>query len=91
MKTFQQFLEKKDIEKKSWSKEEAKAIGNKIGIDWDKFDVTEFQMGLVVEKEHDTDDKKTDLASSEEDLGKIAFAHLKELKNYYTKLKKAEG
>ena len=91
MKTFQQFLEKRDVVKKSWSEEEAKAIGDKIGINWDKCDIDEFRMGLAVEKEHDTNDKKTDIASGEKDLGKIAFAHIKELKNYYTKLKKVEG
>jgi len=90
MKTFQQFLEGKDVKKKSWTKEEAKKIGDKIGIDWDKIDLEQFRMGLAVETEHDTNDSKTDVAKSEEQIGKIALAHLKELKDYYTKLDKME-
>ena len=91
MKTYIQFLEGQDVKKTSWTKEEAKKVGDNIGINWDKYDLDEFVMGLKVEKEHDTDDSKTDVASSAKDLGKIAFAHMKELKNYYTKLKKMEG
>ena len=91
MKTFINFLEAKDVKKKSWTKKEAKKIGDKIGIDWDKYSLEEFRMGLSVETEHDTNNKKTDVASTEEEIGKIAFAHLQELDDYYTKLKKMEG
>jgi len=90
MKTFEQFLESKDVIKKTWTKKEAKAIGDKIGIDWEKYDIEEFRMGLAVEKEHDTSDPKTDVASNIIDLGKIAYAHLKEIKDYYTRLNKME-
>jgi len=98
MKSFMEYLlfEKKDIKTdsgskiKSISKDKAKEIGDKIGVDWKKCDLEEFRMGLEVEQEHDTKSKKTDVASSLEQVGKIALAHLKELKNYYTKLKKME-
>ena len=85
-----QYMENQDVKKTSWTTKEAKAIGDKIGIDWEKYDIEEFRQGLAVEKEHDTDDPRTDVASSEEEIGKIAFAHLQELKDYYTRLIKME-
>ena len=88
MKTFHEFQLN---EAKSISKEKAKEIGDKIGIDWKKYDLEEFRMGMEVEQEHDTDDPKTDVAKNLVDIGKIAFAHLKELPDYYTKLKDMEG
>lgn len=90
MITFKQFIENQDVKKTSWTKKEAKIIGDEIGIDWDKYDLEEFRLGLAVEKEHDTDDPKTDVAKSEVDLGKITLAHLDEIKDYYTRLLKME-
>lgn len=90
MKTFIQFVEGQDVKKTSWTRKEAKKIGDEIGIDWNNYDIEEFRQGLAVEKEHDTDNPKTDVAESEIDLGKIALAHLEELKDYYTRLKAME-
>jgi hypothetical protein len=36
----------------AFSKEEAKKIGDRLGIDWSKIDLGQFQMGLEVEMEH---------------------------------------
>lgn len=74
------------------SKKVAKEVGDKIGIDWKKIDLEQFHMGMNVEMEHGTKlGKKTNVTKN--DLiktGKIALAHLLELPNYYTRLKKIE-
>lgn len=38
--------------KKVFTTEQAKDIGEKLGIDWSKFDIEQFRMGLDVEVEH---------------------------------------
>ncbi|MFW5794556.1 MAG: DUF5661 family protein [Bacillota bacterium] len=90
MKTFKNYFNETSVNKKSFTKEEAKKIGDKIGIDWNKFDLEQFRLGLGVELEHDTNDKKTNVANSEVEVGKIALAHLEEIPDYYTRLKKME-
>ena len=71
--------------------EKAKEIGAKIGIDWNKFDLDQFQMGLEVELEHGSNDPETNVTNSDPILtGKIAWAHLKEIPDYYTRLEKME-
>lgn len=75
----------------AFSKEEAKKIGDKLGIDWSKIDLEQFQMGLDVEMEHGARDPRTNVTNSDPILtGKIAWAHLNELSDYYTRLKKME-
>lgn len=67
----------------------AREIGTKIGIDWTSalFDAEQFQLGLVVELEHGAHDPETDVTHDDPLLtGKIAWAHLKELPDYYTRL-----
>ena len=74
--------------------EEARRIGEEIGIDWltSPFDVEQFRMGLDVEMEHGSRDPDTDATRNDEILtGKIAWAHLKELPDYYTRLAVMEG
>ena len=69
--------------------EEARAIGQRIGIDWSVGDVDleQFRMGLAVELEHGTQDPSTDVTHDDETItGKIALAHLKEIGDYYTRL-----
>lgn len=68
---------------------EAKRIGEEIGIDWttSPFDVEQFRKGLEVELEHGAHDPETDVTRDDPILtGKIAWAHLKELPDYYTRL-----
>jgi hypothetical protein len=78
--------------KKSFSSGEAKQIGDILGIQWDKFDVEQFMMGLNVELEHGRIDPDTDVTHDEPILtGKIALAHLKEIPDYYTRLAAMEG
>jgi hypothetical protein len=76
---------------KSFSADEAKQIGEQLGIDWTNFDVEQFRMGLDVELEHGTVDPHTNVTNNDPLLtGKIALAHLNEFADYYTRLDKLE-
>lgn len=75
--------------KRKFTQHQAKEIGDKLKVDWDKVDLEQFRMGLEVETEHD-DGSETDVVDNDLTLGKIALAHLKELPDYYTRLKKVE-
>lgn len=77
--------------KKRFTAEEAKNIGEKLGLDWSKFDVEQFRMGMDVELEHGTHDPETNVTDDDPlTTGKIALAHLKEFPDYYTRLEKME-
>jgi hypothetical protein len=41
---------------KQFSPDEAKRIGDSLGLDWDQVDLEQFRMGLLVELEHGTRD-----------------------------------
>lgn len=72
--------------KKEFSTEEARKIGEKIGVDFEKFDLEQFRMGLAVELEHGSHDPETNVTNDDPMLtGKIAWAHLKEIPDYYTR------
>ena len=76
-----------------FSEEEARSIGEKIGIDWDSapFDVEQFRMGMDVELEHGLHDLLTNVTDSDPLVtGKIALAHLNEFPDYYTRLARME-
>lgn len=76
---------------KHFTTEEAKRIGGALGIDWSEFDVEQFRMGMDVELEHGKRDPNTDVTGDDPMItGKIALAHLNELPDYYTRLKKME-
>jgi hypothetical protein len=78
--------------KKRFNRREARAIGGRLGIDWDKVKFNEFQRGLAVELEHGSRDPQTDVTRNDPQLtGKIAWAHLKEVPDYYTRLDKLEA
>jgi len=78
--------------KKVFTTEQAKEIGEKLGIDWKKFDIEQFRMGLDVELEHGLVDPSTNVTSDDPFLtGKIALAHLNEYPDYYTRLYKMEA
>ncbi|MCL5970286.1 MAG: hypothetical protein M1450_02155 [Patescibacteria group bacterium] len=77
--------------KKVFTTEQAKEIGEKLGIKWDKYDVEQFRMGLDVELEHGTVDPDTNVTDDDPVLtGKIALAHLNEFPDYYTRLYQME-
>jgi hypothetical protein len=76
---------------KKYNSEDAKRIGDQLSIKWDKFNVEQFRMGLMVELEHGTVDSHTNVTNDDDILtGKIALAHLNELPNYYTLLSEME-
>jgi len=76
---------------KHFTAEEAKAIGEKLGIDWSKFDVEQFRMGMDVELEHGKIDPETNVTNDDPLLtGKIALAHLNEFPDYYDRLYEME-
>ena len=73
--------------------EEARGIGEEIGIDWSAapFEVEEFRTGLGVELEHGAHDPATDVTGDDPTVtGKIALAHLNEFPDYYTRLEAME-
>ena len=71
---------------------QAKAIGEQLGISWDKFEVAQFRAGMGVELEHGTFDPKTDVTNDDPlKTAKIALAHLTEFPDYYTRLAKMEA
>ena len=77
--------------KKVFTAEQAKEVGEKLGIKWDKYDVEQFRMGLDVELEHGTVDPNTNVTDDDPVLtGKITLAHLNEFPDYYTRLYKME-
>lgn len=77
--------------KKHFTTEQAREIGDKLDIDWGRFDVEQFRMGLDVELEHGLHDPATDVTGNDPILtGKIALAHLNEFADYYTRLEKME-
>lgn len=77
--------------KKRFSAAEAKRIGEGLGIDWSRFDIEQYRMGLDVELEHGTVDPHTNVTDDDPIMtGKIALAHLNEFADYYTRLNKME-
>lgn len=77
--------------KRQFTLDEARQIGSDIGIIWQNIDLEQFRMGLSVELEHGSHDSETNVINDDPKLaGKIAWAHLKEIPDYYTRLLKME-
>ena len=71
--------------------EQAKAIGEQLGIRWDTFGPEQFRAGLAVELEHGTVNPTANVTNDDPLMtGKIAWAHLSEFPDYYTRLAKME-
>jgi hypothetical protein len=69
--------------------EEARAAGERIGIDWatSRFDAEQFRMGMDVELEHGKQDLETNVTDDDVSVtAKIARAHLNEFPDYYSRL-----
>jgi len=78
-------------QKKTFITDEATEIGRRLGIDWTKWNIEQFRMGLDVELEHGTADPDTNVTNDDPMMtGKIALAHLNEFPDYYTRLAKLE-
>lgn len=69
----------------------AKEVGDALGINWNEVNIDEFTKGLNIEMEHGTRYPETDVTNNDPKItGKIAWAHLKEFPDYYTRLEKME-
>ncbi|MFZ7104858.1 MAG: DUF5661 family protein, partial [Peptococcaceae bacterium] len=76
---------------KHFTTQEAREVGEELGIDWKRFDVEQFRMGMDVELEHGLIDPQTNVTDDDPILtGKIALAHLNEFSDYYTRLYEME-
>jgi hypothetical protein len=70
----------------------AVTVGRRLGMDFNKIDIDQFSKGLAVELEHGARDPETNVTNNDLIMtGKIAWAHLKELPDYYTRLEKMEA
>ena len=80
------------IKKRQFSAEEARTIGTQLKIDWSQVDLEQFRRGLEIELEHGAIDSETNVTGDDLLLtGKIAWAHLKEIRDYYTRLDRMEA
>ena len=73
--------------------DEARAAGERLGVDWSSapFDLEQFRMGMDVELEHGTRDPETNVTDDDVmTTAKIARAHLNEFPDYYTRLERME-
>jgi hypothetical protein len=61
--------------------QEAKTIGDRLGVDWKRFPLEELRRGIEVEFEHNSD-----IVGA----ARIALEHLMESSTYYTDLDKME-
>ena len=76
---------------KKLNSKDAKEIGDDLGINWNEVDLNEFINGVNIEFEHGTKYPETNVTNNDKKLtGKIAWAHLKEFPDYYTRLEKLE-
>lgn len=70
---------------------EAKIIGDTLGVDWQLLSIEQFQTGLEMELDHNASDTQTNVSDDDALItGKIAWAHLKECPDYYTRLSAME-
>jgi hypothetical protein len=78
--------------KRRVASDEAQRVGALLGIDWKKVDLEQFRRGLEVELEHGARDPETNVTNDDIGVtGKIAWAHLKEFPDYYTRLDQLEA
>jgi hypothetical protein len=77
-----------------FTEDEARRLGEQIGIDWTRstFSVHQFWLGLEVELEHGLRHPETDVTHDDPVMtAKIARAHLMEFPDYYTRLHRMES
>lgn len=74
------------------SLEEARSVGTQLGINWATIDLEEFRRGLEIELEHGARDPETNVTHDDPILtAKIAWVHLKEIHDYYSRLDQMEA
>jgi len=75
--------------KRYFTKDQARAIATKLGIDFKALgcDLEQFRLGLGVELEHGPRNPESDVSGDDPLVtGRIALAHLTEFPDYYTRL-----
>jgi hypothetical protein len=79
-------------EKRRTTVEEARRVGDAIGVDWNSIDLEQFRAGMDVEFEHGSHAPPTDVTHDDPvTTGKIALAHMKEFPDYYERLERMEA
>ena len=79
--------------RKGFTQMQARAVAVEIGLDLDasEFDVEAFRRGMEVELEHGRRDPETNVTNDDpETTGRVAWAHLKEMPDYYERLEEME-
>jgi hypothetical protein len=74
--------------------EQAQAVATEIGLDFDEvaFDLEQFRRGMEVELEHGSHDPMTNVTNDDPIItGKISWAHLREMPDYYDRLDAMEA
>lgn len=67
-----------------FTKEQAKRIGDRLKVNWNKIDLEQFRIGLGIEYEH----IKT-VGGSLTNVGRIVCDHFREDRRYYIKYRKS--
>jgi Protein of unknown function (DUF5661) len=78
---------------KTFTADDARMIGEEIGIHWatSPFDLDQLRIGMNVELEHGLHDMRTNVSDDDPRVtAKIALAHLNEFPDYYTRLERME-
>jgi hypothetical protein len=80
-----------NLSRKNFTTEEALMIAKRLNIKFDKFDVEQFRIGLIVELEHGRVNQYTNITNDDPIItGKITLAHLNEFSDYYKRLTRME-
>ena len=76
---------------RSYTRTDAKRIGDSLNIDWKKIELEQFRIGMDVELEHGIVNMETNITDDDSILtAKIALAHLAEYPDYYSRLMQME-
>jgi Protein of unknown function (DUF5661) len=78
-------------EKRRTTTDEARRVGEAIGVDWNRFDLAQFRAGMDAEFEHGSRDPQTDVRHDDPIVtGTIALAHMKKFPDYDERLERME-
>jgi hypothetical protein len=79
------------LKDKRLSSDQAKKIGDEIGIDWGQLEIEQFRVGLQMELGHGMRDPEPKLTDTDlQSTGKMVRAHLSDQPNYYLRQLKRE-
>jgi hypothetical protein len=79
--------------REGFTETQARSVAATIGLDLEtsEFDVEAFRQGMEVELEHGSHDPETNVTNDDPSItGRIAWAHLKEMPDYYERLEAME-